>query len=306
MKKMNYSFIPTIILIASLLLLTSCGEEKKQVTAGAFLGGTSGAAVSFEPISVLEEGIYTIFDTEDFPLEFILKNKGEENILPGTATLRLLGPAQGDFSNIPSWELLNKNEIEKISEFNPTGGEEIISFTPNNYATYNNEVIGYMDINWNLEYWYDYKTHLIINDVCFKGDPTDKKVCEIKGTKIHSVSGAPISVSSVEEDTGGKGIVLLKININNVGTGDSTIIGQEFDDRFDQISYTTDEPDKWECKSGGREGQARLIDGKAQIICRLKNPLGEEEIYQRTVRLTFDYIYKELIQEKLRIKESAK
>jgi len=302
---MNYLLIVT--LIASLLLLTSCEEKQQQtVSAGAFIGGTTGAEVTFEPISVMEEGIYTIYDSEDFPLEFILKNKGEENIMPGTATLRLMGPAQEDFANIPSWELSNTMEIEIISEFNPTGGEEIISFTPNNYATYTPDVTGYMDINWNMEYWYDYKTHLIINDVCFKGDPTNDKVCNIQETKVYSVSGAPITVTAVSEDTGGKGIVLLRINIQNAGSGESTIIGQEFDDRFDQIAYSVDEPDKWECKSGGRENEARLIEGNAEIICRLKKPLGEDEVYERGVELTLEYVYRELIQEKLRVKESIK
>jgi len=293
------------LLVISLLLLAACSSEEVQTTGGAFLGGTQGVVASFEPLSILEEGVYSIFDTEDFPLEIIITNKGEETILPGGVTLRLLGPAQTDFQNIPNWQLSNTEDIEKISEFNPQGDEEVISFTPNSYAAYTNEVVGYTDITWNLDYQYDYKTHLIIENVCFKGDPTDEKVCTIQESKVFSVSGAPIQVSAVAEDTGGKGIVLLKIDVTNAGTGESTITGQEFDNRFDQISYTTDEPEKWECKSGGRENEARLIEGKAQIICRLRAPLAEDEIYQRTVKLTFDYVYKELIQEKLRVKESA-
>ncbi len=293
------------LLIISLLMLVACTTEDAQTTGGAFIGGTQGVVASFEPLSILEEGVYSIFDTENFPLEVIITNKGEETILPGGVALRLLGPAQTDFQNIPNWQLSNTEDIEKISEFNPQGDEEVISFTPNSYATYINEVVGYTDITWNLDYQYDYKTHLIIENVCFKGDPTDEKVCTIQENKVFSVSGAPIQVSAVAEDTGGKGIVLLKIDVANAGTGKSTITGQEFDNRFDQISYTTDEPEKWECKSGGRENEARLIEGKAQIICRLRTPLAEDEIYQRTVKLTFDYVYKELIQEKLRVKESA-
>ena len=294
------------LLVISLLLLVACSSEDAQTTGGAFLGGTQGIVASFEPLSVLEEGVYSIFDTEDFPLEVIITNKGEENVVPGGVNLRLLGPAPTDFQNIPNWQLSNTKDIEKISEFNPNGGEEIISFTPNSYATYTREVIGYTDITWNLDYQYDYKTYLIIENVCFKGDPTDEKVCVIQEPKTYSVSGAPIQVSAVAEDTGGKGIVLLKIDVTNAGTGKSTLAGQEFDNRFDQISYTTDEPDKWICTSGGRENEARLINSQAQIICRLRNPLAEDEIYQRTVKLTFDYVYKELIQERLRVKESAR
>lgn len=295
-----------MVLIPLMLFLAGCGgQETPTNVGGAFLGGTEGLTVTFEPLSVMEDGIYTIFDTEDFPLEVILNNRGEENLPAGKATLRLLGPAKTDFLNIPSWELSNIAELEKKSEFNLEGGEEVISFTPNDYAQYTNEVIGYVDLTWNLEYEYDYKTHLIINDVCFKGDPTDDTVCTLQEARTASVSGAPITVSTVEEDTGGKGIVVLKINVLNSGLGKSTITGEEFDNRFDQIGYTVDEPEKWLCRSGGRENEARLINGAAQIICQLRQPLAEDEVYQRSVKLTLDYTYKELIQEKLRIKESA-
>ena len=292
------------ILIISLLLLTACEEEQVQTTGGAFIGGTLGIVASFEPLSVEEEGVYTIFDTEEFSLDVLLENKGEENLLASKAKLRLLGPAQEDFQGIASWELLNIEEIEKISEFNPDGGEEIVAFSPNADATYTGQVTGFSDINWNLEYEYEYKTHLIVDDVCFKGDITDDKVCEVKEPKTFSVSGAPITVTAVEQDAAGKGVILLKITVSNAGTGESTIVGEEFDKRYDQLAFTISEPEKWECKSGGRLNEARLVEGTAQIICKLTNPLSENDLYTKSVRLTLDYVYKELIQEKLRVKES--
>lgn len=294
------------ILMVSLLFVFGCDDQGAPVQTGSvFIGGTDGLTAAFEPFGLQEENVYVIYDSEDFPMEIILKNEGEENIPIGKATLRLLGPPTEDFTNIPSWTLSNTADIEKISEFNPEGGEEIIVFTPTDYALYNKDVVGFTDVNWNLEYIYDYKTHLVINDVCFKGDITDDKVCEIKEPKQFSVSGAPITVTSVEQDTGGKGIMLLKINVQNAGTGDSTIPEKEFDTRFSQIAFSIDEADKWECKSGGRVGEARLVDNMAQIICRLNTPLGEDELYTKSVTFTLDYLYKELVQEKLRIKESV-
>ncbi len=297
------------VLIISLFLLVACEKEPQVVTSGAYIGGTSGIIASFEPFSIKDEetGIYTIYDNEDFSLEVTLKNKGEESVPIGEVELILKGPYQGDFNNIPRWTLKNEKEIEKISEFNPEGGEEIVSFTPNNnYAEYKNPVTGYIDLNWHLEYKYNYNTYLIINDVCFKGNPADPKVCQLNEDKTFSVSGAPITVTAVKEEAAGKGIVVLKIDVENKGLGDSTISGKEFDNRFNLISYTVDEPNKWECTSGGRENEARVVDNKAQIICKLKTPLAEDEVYERTVQLTLDYVYKELIQEKLRVKESIK
>ncbi|MBU1111768.1 MAG: hypothetical protein ABIG93_03730 [archaeon] len=294
-----------VLALVSLILLTACQGQQVDTTSGAFIGGTDGIVLSFEPFSIMEDGVYTIFDTEDFPIELVIKNMGENTVEPGDVVLTLIGPAHEDFSNIPDWEKSNTEEIEKISEFNPTGGEEIISFTPNAYAKYNSEIIGYNDVTWNINYKYDYETTLIINDVCFKGDLTDEKVCEVQEYKSYSVSGAPITITSVEEDTAGKGIVLLKIQVSNVGTGDSTIQSEDFDNRFSQVAYEIESPEDWECKSGGQLNEARMIDGKAEVICRLNEPLAESDLYSDSITLTFSYTYQDLIFEKLRIKESA-
>ncbi|NQV91266.1 hypothetical protein HQ489_02220 [Candidatus Woesearchaeota archaeon] len=297
-----------IFLVCVSLLLVSCGGSSKKVVESPFVGGTNGAVAVFEPLSIQENGVDTIFDSDDFIIEVVIKNKGEEVIPKGKANLRLLGPPQSAFKNIPSWTLKNVEDIDKVTEFNLDGGEEVITFTPTQAAIYSPSVTGFQDITFNLEYTYDYKTHVIISDVCFKGDITDPKVCEVKENKNAAVSSAPITVTSVAQDTGGKGVILLKVDISNAGQGESTLVGEDFDKtgRFDQISYKIDEPEKWKCSSGGRENEARLIDGKAQIICKLKKSLNEDELYTKPVRLTLDYTYKELLLKQLRIKESAK
>lgn len=298
-----------LLILTFALLLTGCDEgEEKPEKGGAFVGGKEGIVASFEPLSAKDPdtGIYTIFDTEDFSLDITLKNKGEEDVPPEGATLRLLGPPSQNFENVPNWILNNQQTIEKVSEFNPPGGEEIVTFSPEANAKYTGKVTGFTDINWNLEYWYKYKTHLIIDDVCFKGNLNDPKVCIVKEAKVFSVSGAPITITKVEEDVAGKGLILLRIEVENKGVGDATIVGQDFDYRFSQVAYNIETPEKWECKSGGRQNEARLVEGKAQIICRSLGELGEDELYTTSVRLTLDYLYKDIIKEKLRIKESLK
>ena len=156
-----------------------------------------------------------------------------------------------------------------------------------------------------MEYAYDYKTHVIINDVCFKEDLSDNKICEVQQSKTFALSGAPIAVTAVEEDSAGKGVIVLRIKLQNVGTGDSTLVGEDFDARFDQVGYEIDEPERWECKSGGRENVARFVDNLAEVVCKLKQPLQEGDLFTKVVTFTAKYKYRELAQEKLRIKESV-
>ncbi len=297
-----------ISILTLALFLSSCSGGSGEVdtsSPGVFFGGSEGIDVAFEPLSVLEDGIYTIYDTEDFPLEVILTNSGEHLIEAGDVRLQLLGPAQADFTGISNWEMSNSEEIEEISEFNPDGDEELISFTGGDYATYDAEVVGYQDLVWYVDYDYDYKTYLIINDVCFKGDSGDERVCEIQEGRTYSVSGAPITITSVEQDSAGQGKMMLKIGISNVGDGESTIVGEEFDDRFSQVSYTIDDSLGWECKSGGREDQARLVDGAAEVICQLSEALDEEDLYTKSVSISFEYTYRDIVSETLRVKESV-
>ena len=302
---MNTRYI--LMSLAVILLLVGCTTQQQNNTGGVFIGGTKGVTASFEPLGIKENNVYTVYDSEGFPLEILLKNQGEENVPAGKVTLKLLGPAPGDFQHIPAWTITNQQLIDKVSNLNPQGGEEIISFTPGEFALLSNtkQVTGFTDINWNVEYAYDYKTHVVINDVCFKGDITDTKVCQVKEAKKYFVSGAPITVTAVEQDTAGKGLIALKITVQNAGTGSAAFSDGEFDTRFSQATYGIEEPSSWECKSGGRENQVRFVGNTGQIFCKLKQPLQQEDLYTKSLEFTLNYKYKELVQEKLRIKESV-
>jgi len=290
-----------LILIVSLLFLTACKKEGVAPTKGVFIGGSQGIVINFEPFGVEENGIYTIFDTETLPIEVTLRNKGEYELQAGESAVKLLGPSQEEFSGISSWELKNKDSIDKISELVPEGGEETISFASD--AKYTGEVIGLSEREWFANLEYDYETYLIIPEVCLKEDLTDTRICEVSEPKAFHVSGAPITINSVEESTAGKGIMALKIGISNVGGGKVTKQGEDFGVR-EELTYSLDDQD-WECKSGGKVDEARLIDGQAEIVCKLKEPLTEDTLSTKQVKLTLEYRYRDLIQEKLSLKESA-
>ena len=116
--------------------------------------------------------------------------------------------------------------------------------------------------------------------------------------------GAPVTATSVEEDTAGQGIMALKIKIKNSGTGKVTKVGENFG-VYDRLTFSIDD-DSWECKSSDKVNEARFIDGEAEIVCKLKTALVEDTLATKQVKITLDYMYRDLIQETLRIKESLK
>ncbi|MBU1622623.1 MAG: hypothetical protein KJ597_03560 [Nanoarchaeota archaeon] len=284
------------LLVFSLFLLVACDGEEVQTTGGAYLGGTQGIVAEFEQFGV-ENSIY---ETETFPLEVIMRNKGEYELQPGEVTVELKGPSL-DFSGIPNLELQNTGIIDIISELLTTGGEETLTFSAD--AKYDQEVNGIIEREWFANIEYKYQTYLIITEVCLKEDLTDDRVCDVKASKDYSVSGAPVTVTSVEEDTAGQGIMALKIQISNVGGGDVTKIGEEFG-TYDRLAFSIDDAG-WECKSGGKINEARFIDGNAEVVCKLKDALAEDTLATKQLKLTFDYTYRDLIQSPLKILESS-
>ena len=304
---MKSKIIIISFLIVSLFVITSCsGDDGPVQTNNAFIGGTQGVVGYFEEFGVPEDGIFTIFDTESFPLRVKLINKGEYELQPTDVTVELLGPAQSELgTSVPSFELPNVEIIDDISELVPEGGEETISFSDD--AMFITPITGFADRQWFANIEYKYQTYVIIPEVCLKEDLTDNRVCQVKEPKTFFVSGAPVIVTSVEESTAGRGIMALKIRVSNVAGGRVTKIGEDFDATRETFSFSIDAPNaaEWECKSGGKVNEGRLVNGQAEIICKLVTPLAEDFIGTKQVSLTLDYLYRDLIQETLRIKESS-
>ncbi len=300
---MNIKHLILFLVLISSLFLVSCTDTKKTTTTSkVFIGGTQGAVTKFEAFGVTENNIYTVFDTEEFPLEVTLTNKGEYDLKAGDVEVTLLGPSQKEFTGISSWKLKNTGKIDKISKLLTTGGEETISFAKN--AKYKGDVTGLQQRTWFANADYNYETYLIVPEVCLKEDLTDKRVCKVSEKKTFHVSGAPVTVTSVEQSTAGKGIMALKIKISDKATGKVTKQGKDFGTR-EELTFSIDDSE-WECKSGGRVNEAKLIKDEAEILCKLKKALTKNTLSTRQLKVTFKYKYRSLIQEKLGIKETTK
>lgn len=293
----------------SLLILTACeeGEEETGIPEP-FQGGSQGLTAEFEEIGIIEEGEYAFYEDELIPLQIIFKNKGEEDVDIGDLKVELKGILIQDFSGIISGVLTNGELIEKASEFNPEGGEILIDFTPAGGANYLQEISGaHYTINPFVVYTYEYSTKALVPEVCFKEDLRDERLCIVKEDKDVFSSGAPIQVVRAGEETAGTGKIALMFEIENVGGGEVTTPGDEFNPSYGQIAYRLEpitERPNWQCTAAGRENEARLIDGRAVIRCRLLNPLPENALYTKAIGLTINYDYRDVIQQRIRIKKS--
>ncbi len=294
--------ILTIITIVTVLLLAGCNTEPQKTSKGIYLGGTQGVTAKFEQLGVAENGVYSIFDTETFPIEVTVTNKGEYNIKPSDITLSLLGPSQSEFSDIKSWQLKNTGSIEKISELIPAGGQETVTFTSN--AKYTSPVTGVTQRTWlaNIDYYYE--TYALVPEACLKEDPTDKRVCEITGAKEFATSSGPLTVTTVTEEQAGKGVMALKFHVKNAGTGRVAKPTTDFAIN-DEFTFSFDDP-AWDCKSGGKINEGRLTSGEADVVCKLKTALAKGTLATKQLKLTLNYKYRDIIQEKLQIKQSVK
>jgi hypothetical protein len=299
---MKYNKVFFVMLLLAVGVIAGCTNDTESgASDGAFIGGSQGVLAEFEAFGVEEEGVFTIFDTETFPIEVTLTNKGEYELQPGDVSVSLLGPSQEEFSGISAYTLSSGGIIEEISDLIPDGGEETLSFGAD--VLYEGLVTGFVDRTWFANIEYTYQTYIIVPEVCLKEDLSDDRICDIDGDKEFFVSGAPITVTAVEEDTAGKGIMALKFKLSNVGGGESTLPGEEFKVN-DELAFSLDD-DSWECKSSGKINSARLRSGEAEVVCKLVEPLAEDHLSTKQVQLTLDYIYRDLVQETLRIKQSA-
>ena len=73
------------------LFLVACGETPQTQTKDVFFGGTNGVEAKFELMGGEQDNIDTIYDSEAFLVEVTLNNKGEHELAPEDANVRLLG-----------------------------------------------------------------------------------------------------------------------------------------------------------------------------------------------------------------------
>ncbi len=297
-----------LFMILMSLFMVGCDGEEDPLTSteAPFLGGSVGLDINFEPMGIEEGSDYSVYEDESFPIQLILKNKGEEDISSGEAKITLRGIDINDFTGISSATILNSELIEaRAKDINPEGGEIVMNL--GDTIQYMRQIAGSevpLDIIADVDY--NYKTRVTAPRVCFKEDLRDQRGCDVEGSKEFFNSGAPIQVKSVTEERAGKGIVALVFEVENVGGGRSTVPGQEFSTIYNTVAYQIEPANEralWKCRSG-KENEARLIDNKATVRCTLNQAMPEGTLVIKEINLDFSYDYQQRIIQTLKVKKT--
>lgn len=218
-------------------------------------------------------------------------------------------------SSIAQGVNLDGDELEGVSPYNLNGGYSTIEFQmnvgelPNGMPYYDPKII--------ITTSYLYKT-LASPMICIDPEPRStkvrEKVCEIQQSISPGTQGAPISISSIEEDVTSTDF-LFKIYIDNVGGG--LIIPESQIDSNPNEGYDWRDLNKvmieevsvgnvrmTECRpSIGREVQ--LMDGKGYIFCRLDKSVAGGKAYETPLNVKLSYGYTSSSQKDIEIFEEV-
>jgi hypothetical protein len=298
-----------LALILSVLILASCTNTGREPAITApFLGGYDGLVAEFLPIGTVSEARkYEVWQDDNFPVSVLVKNKGEYTIPANSVLFELKGIAKSDFTGI-DFETDNPEQLDKVSEFNKEGGQDIIDFGNAQYTALTGT---YYDANFYIYFTYPYETYINVPKVCYKENIKDDTVCNVDESKQAFASGGAIQVGSVVERYIGKGKISLDIPIKNVGKGKAVAFqSDDFRPEWDTVEFQVQTQD-WECRALGDTAVARISHPTTQrssaddvvIHCENKN-LEKGALYTKSFTLTLRYYYQDYIAQIVKIKEN--
>ncbi|MBN2457999.1 hypothetical protein JXB31_02625 [Candidatus Woesearchaeota archaeon] len=310
MKLSNLMVAMAIAVMLLFLSAASCTNSNRvdSTVASPYYGGYEGLIAEFEEVgSVSDTGADNeVWEDEAFPIRLHMMNKGEYKIPAHDVKMEIKGIAKSDFTGI-DFEKDNDDEIEKVSEFLPDGGETYVDFGE---AKYQNMEGTFYDANIYTYFEYPYRSYINIPKVCYKENLKDTTVCVVDENKQAFASGGPIQVGTVKERYIGKGKILLEIPIKNVQKGYAK--AQEHDDfrpEWDEIYFEMNDMD-WECQCRGNHNVARIthpggVRGNEEVIivCTNKN-LEEGAKFTKAVTLVLSYYYQDWVDQVVRIREN--
>ena len=317
------ALIAIMILTVILAGCTQGGDSTVGPEITPFAGGVEGLSMEFVRGAPPDE----IFDNGGFPFSVtvLIENLGESDVNPTDGYLEITGINAQDF-DLPSQDALRQDiplEIDGVvKNFQGTvllGDKIDISFDELNYLP---DLSGnfYPRIRANL--CYNYETKVTAN-LCVKRDlltnVNTKEICDIGGLKDVFNSGAPIQVTSVEQNPAGSDKIQVIFTVSHVGFPEDRFY--KVDTECDDSQANRDKDLVWfevvgavggsradcsgirEALPDGSGGFIELTNGAdTQVVCTFDvSDVGG--VYETPLQARLEYRYSQFIEKNILIKD---
>src|SRR3989344_2147339 len=151
---MNKSHIFSFAFLFTVLFIAGCqGGDSNSGGLGTFMGGVEGVSVQFVDLAPPKT-----FDEDDsVSVKVMLKNKGEFDLVSGSAKARIFGVNLDNFGLTREYKGTS-GSLRGVGEFNTEGGQAEIDFGNALYAL---PVINSEDFTFRARVCYPYQTRIL-------------------------------------------------------------------------------------------------------------------------------------------------
>jgi len=285
---LNHKGIYIAMLLTFMIFSYGCGENRPSTMN--YRSGTRGVEINFAQSSPPDQ-IYVGSGENKMPVNIEVRNVGAESC--SNAKIFLSGY---DPSIIPLPTVRDVPKLEgKEESKNPSGSLEYLTIGEPTINLPNG--VDAMDIRLMATLCYDYMTRASTN-VCIDPNPSKPGSRACTPQKSYSMSGGqggPVSVTSIEQDSG-VGNVVFKFTIKNTGGGEviekgnvAGCMGIDFSKK--DVVYVTGgtlSNKNMECTPS----KVRLVNGEGLVVCKVSGLNTQDNAYTTTVQLNLDYGYK--------------
>jgi hypothetical protein len=299
-----------IIFLLLALIISGC-QPSQTTTTGPFKGGIDGLSINFVNLAPISQ----FSQNDSVKVKVLLKNKGETQVTTGNAKSRMFGVNLDVFSLTPEY----RSNLGPLIEIGPNqdGGEQEIELGT---IKYKGQIINSQDFTLRSRLCYVYQTKSAAN-VCIKSalsQEAGESTCDINGEKVTkgSVSGAPIQITSIKEQTRGSDQIRFDVTIENKGKGEVYPINsicKDLDDEVkrveskNKINVKVIEPQGVICSfSSGEpssEGIITLDSTNKKVLSCWKSV---QDTQVESLRLILDYVYRDQAQKQITIFETRR
>lgn len=291
-KKMKKIIVGLIIVFA--LIISGCNSSSSidgNIDTN-YHSGTKGIELNF----IANAPPSKIYNTESLEIMVEVTNRGATDVPTGKLYISGYDPKYLQIS--PTSTSFN---IKGKSIYNPDGRlNKLVTFTDSRVDIPENT--DSLTQNIKVTACYNYKTEAS-ESVCIDPNPRSitEKVCTPRSLSLSSGQGAPVTITSIDEEMG-KDRVTFKINFANTGGGTIFDVHKgltnchtslEYRD-LDVVDVQAQLSDKsLSCEPNRGQG-VKLVNGKGFVYCYYQGSLGDDA-YSTQLSVDIEYAYRKSI-----------